>query len=461
VPGGTFINHREEPVARLVEFSPADEAPKRSPVRGKKDGGPSALPVYLRKDKESIDEILAEWLRGMHIDTSPPVSAIRLRRDFTDRPSELKDIYLQFCRFNASVVKHRFKPRLCSTCVGYSAETAQSCSLSNSRRQLTKAPKELDDLEHARSDLITARIYEWKLHRFIEQGGLYLYSVWKGGKTNVAFLLAEYWGNFIIANEAVIDDYVEDFNKYKNRRLFAKRFTKRDHSEPAADDPTTIGETDAGEYPSVPEVDDEDAPDPSDNFPYPMIAVSLNEQNILELKMHLSDAQVRSMLVARGESDALSRSCYLFTTKALCIGEDKWFGFSGGFAGKVVHFLRAPDKTLDSLFIDGLCFEKRRPIEVFEKDPFTCTRCGTERAHRNAVRVNRHSRSLTRGLYYCAVCRTETLHVSQVAEFRRPRPPWDASVGKLVNDPQKLSEEPFAGFRKKIKSRGGLGAHKF
>jgi hypothetical protein len=288
-----------------------------------------------------------------------------------------------------------------------------------------------------RTDIINAALAHWKLNRVIEQGSSYLYYVCPGAKNRATALASNLGGLYIIPDGSFVDDAVSQVKvqRSKLRVIQALNSDQLQHDTTGEDDGGG-DEEDVGDDPDYNKEDGEyldgRAREPSDLFQFPSIDVTLKDNNLLSLKVHMSDAQVRFLLRGAKEEDPGSRSAFAFEAEAVCVGEDCWFMITGMWRKKLIWVLRDAHNPalIDSVVIDGVCWEKRRFDDGAKStDPFQCTQCGNVRRGENVSYSSRNTNTIRRGKYRCLICGVNTVHVSLRSDAFRPRPRWDPTSG--------------------------------
>lgn len=409
----------------------------------------------------SLSKSMQEWVDEMGVDITFPEQLVERRLAFVADPwsESVKDLWLRTCekadvgmlqRLRACIVSSKAaRPPSASGRVA-SSRRSQACWCT-SGSSATKAEGENIPMaaSSARAAKVSAAIAHWKLNRVIEQGSSYFTAVCPGSRVRPTALAAELNGEYVIPDAADIDEFIRGCQRQRAKlRVIA---TLRDAASSSVLSATS-GTAVAAKNQSI-NPDDEDSEDEvsqeaareaeeyldnraresTDLLPFPTVEITLKEEsNLMDLKVHMSDAQVRFLLRAAKEDEPGSRSTFAFRTEAVCLGENCWFGVSGVWKKKIIWIVCCPDApaVVDSIVVDGVCWVRRRHDEGAKAtDPFQCTVCGNVRCSGNVTYSHYPATTVKRGKYLCLICAKDTVHVSLREDLHRRRPRWDPTSG--------------------------------
>lgn len=446
---------RSRSFVSLASNAPAQQRPQSA----------SRCVSRLQQAPLSIGERVRKWVAEMKVDMIAPTAIIDLRKQFAVQPETWQKDWLRHCRASRKKLKTMFRARLCAKNQDYNQMTFHQNHGANTKPSryigcsCRTHPQSVDgsdgELVMDKASLLQSVKAHWDLDRFIEQGPAYLYQVWRGGgtgKNSVRSLAQELEGSYVIPDEKAALKYAKVVRWHEAKKRVVARIAGGN-----GDDAPLSSRAEGSENSDA--SDEEDIGEADDCFPCPATEITMDEDtNLLQLKVHLSDAQVRSLLKDRGEKEAGSSSAYLFTTQAVCIDNDVWLGLSGGFTHKVIRFVRNPlTHSVDSFVVAGMCWEKEVTDEGGKPtDPFRCKQCGNTRKNGNVIYALNRQGAISRGKYFCIVCGMDTLHVSLVKELRRSRPRWDPTIGQKSDPVPALSQEASAHPRKQQPARSGF-----
>ncbi|CUG88743.1 Hypothetical protein, putative [Bodo saltans] len=422
-------------------------------------------PVWQRltAPPQTLSAEMQSWAKGMGSDFTFPLKISNVRRDFLRQPLRTSAIeqWKRACAAGDVHVMNSLRACVVHTSAGGDRprrppkQRACWCTTTQSNNNTQQSSTDETVNEEAesaggatasgtknRTDIINAALAHWKLNRVIEQGSSYLYYVCPGAKNRATALASNLGGLYIIPDGAFVDDAVSQVKVQRSKlRVIQALNAGQLHDDHGVEDHKAGGE-DGGEDEDVgddPDYNKEDGEyldgrvrEPSDLFQFPSIEITLKDNNLLSLKVHMSDAQVRFLLRGAKEEDPGSRSAFAFEAEAVCVGEDCWFMITGMMRKKLVWVLRDAHNPalIDSIVIDGVCWEKRRFDDGAKAtDPFQCTQCGNVRRGDNVSYSSRNTNTIRRGKYRCLICGVNTVHVSLRSETFRPRPRWNPTSG--------------------------------
>jgi hypothetical protein len=403
----------------------------------------------LTAPQQTLSGEMQAWAQGMGANIDFPLQAADVRRCFLRMPlnSVAQEQWRQACERGDVRVLNSLRSCIVHSSAGggrprVSIKPRACWCTSNSKRKsdhedAADASENHLAVENNASglvDKINAALSHWKLNRVIEQGHSYLYHVCPGSKNRATALAVDLSGTYIVPDGAFIEEIVAGIKKQraKLRLIQALNHRSADDVDDNGGEPSDVG--DEPDY-TKEEADyiEEKAREPSDLFQFSTIEVTLKENNLLSLNVHLSDAQVRFLMKGAKEEDPGSRSTFAFVAEAVCIGEDCWFMITGMWRKRLVWVLRDTHNpaVVDSIIIDGICWEKRRFDDGAKAtDPFQCLECGNIRRSDNVAYSSRNTSTIRRGNYRCLICGVPTVHVSlrTDATFQQ-RQRWDPTSG--------------------------------
>lgn len=403
----------------------------------------------LTAPPQTLSAEMQAWAQEMGTDFSFPLQIADIRRGFLRQPllASSQEKWKRACE--AGDVRVMNSLRACvvhsSASGGRPRSSAKQracwCTAKSQPNQKLNDDESMDNERPAapnRLDKINAALAHWKLNRVIEQGSAYLYHVCPGSKNRATALATDLGGLYVIPDGSFVDDVVEQIKKQRSKLRLIKTLNHQlngDHDKEAEnqEEDDDLADDDAPDYSKEEgEYVDGRVRESSDLFPFPSVEVTLKDSNLLCLKVHMSDAQVRFLLRGAKEEDPGSRSTFAFDAEAVCVGEDCWFMITGMWKKRLVWVLRDARNpaVIDSLIIDGICWEKRRFDDGAKAtDPFQCVQCGNVRRSDNVSYSSRNTSTIRRGKYRCLICGIPTIHVSMRGDAFRPRPRWDPTSG--------------------------------
>ena len=429
-----------------------------------KTAASASKPIYLRSSGFNGARQMEAWLDELGVAHRDPPKLMQLRSLFISDPSpDVAEKWRVICIHNRNEIRKRFRAKLCTEQRDYSQATHREPS--PSRHHENDESGSDQNLERLRSQKQLKAIAEWKINRFLEQGPGYIFQVRRGARSSVGAIASAYAGTYYIPCSVHISKQIELLSRHKHKLALLDSLRQRESAESVKasknlqlqDDIQPASSTAAANvlenFDDVYE-EEEDEVNPDDNIQNPMVEVVMKPTNLLDLRVHLSNSQVRQLLANKKEDDPVCRSTFVFSTEAACVNNDKWIGLTGGWKGATIRFLRNAEGFVDSIFVDNLCFEKYYPRQGgTANDPFKCTQCGNVRSHNNTVYAGFRIDNLYRGRYLCAVCNEFTVHVSMSQHLQSVKPRWDPTISRMNDRAQILSEQPF----KEFKARRGAG----
>jgi hypothetical protein len=412
---------------------------------------------------------MEQWLDEMGLEHREPPKAMQLRALVLAHPSEeVIEKWRIICAINRNKFRAESRAKLCVEQKNYNAA-------SRSRGISKVAVHDADDdepLEHVRHEKQLRAIAEWKVNRFVEQGPGYIFQVRRGARASLTAIAEDYSGRFVIPRSQNIEDQQALMGAHNQKIKKLDTLRRREHATKKPADAAAIAnqceevesrqvsaeEAMQNQAQSVldalqgvagdEEEDDATSMDPVEN---PTVDIIMKPNNLLDLRVHLSNSQVRTLLGDKvGGSEVVFAATFLFSTEAACVNNDKWVGLTGGWKGRTIRFLRNSEGLVDSVFVDDLCFVKYYPrVGGVSTDPFKCSSCGNIRTANNTVYAATNGRELHRGMYFCAVCNEHKLHYSTSQTLHRRKPRWDPTISRLPVRTSILSEQPFREFKLK------------
>lgn len=310
----------------------------------------------------------------------------------------------------------------------YSGKLVKSNVKGTSTALVKKSDDEVNPSAEKNQEVALA---EWKLHRGVERGAVYLYHVWTGVKRSV--LESECSGIYRILSPVMIESLLSQRKKLACKKKKLRVFNRNDDSqveEELEDADEAVKAFEEGG------IESEGGSGDFEEVPY--CTIDIDHNNLLQMRIYFGRSQLNNAL----PQDAAA-SPYAFRCEAACINVDKWFGLTGPWKNKIIFFSRDSDQLVEAFFVDGFCFEKaytENPCSV--ADPFQCSVCGSVRRGNNFIYADSGSVNLQRGRYFCAVCKKKVQHLSLSEESKKLRPRWDPTPARTHLEYSSLNDPP-------------------
>lgn len=411
---------------------------------------------------------IIQWGAIAGIELTPPMKALRTVFRFSQSPVKGERAWRRACRRSAKRLERLFNPDLPSDPRRPASAAAAAAAAAASSRQSPNASKRSSiSLREYRMQQITKRRYEAQVGDYFSQGASYIMGLWRHNVFAYNDLEYLFSGRYVVPAGGTIDTRMEGVRAKRRKERFFRQIMYNEFGIPlshnsdssAGDDDDADDKDDGGTREHSEEGDDETGSfgGGSDDEAGPTGGGGAAEtQPFLEAEFDAAENLLCFSLYVGCDANS-EGAVFVGRSTAACIDNCRWYITRGVWKGRTVFFQPLPASTssgggggdedarlqayveqtyplaaespdagrrpplspgIASLIVGGVCFEKVNLSHQSSTaaDPFICTLCGNTRTH-NALYISKRTGALSRGSYYCGICRAKTPHVKSPPGF--------------------------------------------